>query len=165
MKNPHIAADSEDQQFCALDFSDTPLTDKSFFRCSFEQCTFTETSWQHAEFSSCTFKNCSLNQIDLKKCRLHDASFTECTIIGTAFFKCDTTFLFSISFEKCLLKYCNFSHMPLKKHLSKAAPCDHAPSWAPSQLKQISPTQIYRKQRFIHTIWNVQIFMAQKTIA
>lgn len=105
---------TEDKTIKSKSFAKAVLTHHIFTACSFNGCDFSESLLYNAQFNICTFTNCNFTLAKLDGCRLHDVQFIECKIIGTEFFKCDRTF-FSLSFKKCLLQYCNFSDLIMKK--------------------------------------------------
>lgn len=107
--------ESENQIFKSLDFSQMLLDEHSFTDCTFEQCNFTESSWKNGKFCSCVFKDCNISLVKVDGCRFQDVTFQECKIIGIEFFKCDTSFLFSVTLAKSFLKYCNFSNLKMRK--------------------------------------------------
>lgn len=104
---------TEGQAIKSADFSKKSLEDRAFTSCSFTSCDFSESILRNAKFSGCIFINCNLSLPKLDGCRFQDARFTECKIVGTEFFKCEKT-LFSVSLNKCLLLYCNFSELNMK---------------------------------------------------
>ena len=103
----------EGQTIKSEDFSKKSLENHTYISCSFDSCNFSESILRNTKFSSCTFVNCNLSLPILEGCRFQDAQFIECKIVGANFYKCDKTF-FSLSFEKCLLQYCNFSDLNMK---------------------------------------------------
>lgn len=104
----------EDLVIHSENFSAKSLEDRIFCSCSFYSCDFSESLLRNAQFCSCTFENCNFSLPKLEGCRFQDVHFVSCKIVGAEFFKCEKTF-FSPSFKKCLLHYCNFSDLTMKK--------------------------------------------------
>lgn len=105
---------TEDQVIRSEDFSKQSLENCIFGSCSFHSCDFSEALLRNAQFSACTFENCNFSLPKLDGCRFQDVQFIGCKIVGAEFFKCEKTF-FSPAFKRCLLQYCNFSDLMMKK--------------------------------------------------
>jgi fluoroquinolone resistance protein len=105
---------NEERVIKSEDFSKQSLEGQIFTFCSFNSCNFSESILRNVKFCSCTFVNCNLSLPKLDGCRFQDTQFIECKVVGAEFFKCEKTF-FSVSFNKCLLQYCNFSDLNMKK--------------------------------------------------
>lgn len=95
-------------------FSRKSFEGYSYVSCTFKHCNFSESNFRNAKFSFCIFINCNLSLLTLDGCRFQEIEFIECKILGAKFFKCEKTF-FSPLFRKCILHYCNFSDLKMKK--------------------------------------------------
>ena len=104
----------ENQVIHSEKFLKKSLEDYIFSSCSFNSCDFSESLLRNAKFCTCTFTNCNFSLPKLEGCRFQDVRFIGCKMVGAEFFKCEKTF-FSPTFEKCLLHYCNFSDLIMKK--------------------------------------------------
>ncbi|MBA3816424.1 MAG: pentapeptide repeat-containing protein [Parachlamydiaceae bacterium] len=104
----------ENQVIQSENFLKKTLENQIFNSCSFNSCDFSESLLRNAHFCTCTFTNCNLSLAKLDGCRFQDVRFVDCKIVGAEFFKCEKTF-FSPKFENCLLHYCNFSDLNMKK--------------------------------------------------
>lgn len=105
---------TEEKEIKSENFSKKSLEGHIFTSCSFNSCDFSETLLRNAWFCACTFTNCNFSLSKLEGCRFQDIRFIDCKIVGGEFFKCEKTF-FSPSFKRCLLQYCNFSDLNMKK--------------------------------------------------
>ena len=104
----------EDKVITSKDFSKQSLEGQAFVNCTFENCHFKEANLNQASFSSCCFKCCDFSLTKIDNCRFQDCRFEESKIVGLEFFKCDTR-LFSIKMIGCVMQYCNFSDLNMKK--------------------------------------------------
>jgi len=104
----------ENQAIESENFAKKTLQSQVFISCSFDRCDFSESLLRNTQFCSCVFINCNLSLPKLDGCRFQDVRFVDCKIVGAEFFKCEKTFFFP-KFERCLLHYCNFSDLNMKK--------------------------------------------------
>lgn len=102
------------QKIKSENFSKKSLEGHFYNSCSFSNCDFTESILRNAQFCSCIFEDCNFSLVKLEGCRLQDVQFIGCKIVGADFYKCEKTF-FSPTFKKCMLHYCNFSDLNMKK--------------------------------------------------
>lgn len=96
-----------------IDFSDLKHTSTTFRNAEYEHCTFTNCDFSKSSFLSCTFTNCTFTDCNLKIVKLDHSqldtcSFYNCAVLGVNFSAC-SNFLFSVSFDKCLLNYSVFT--------------------------------------------------------
>lgn len=105
---------TEDQVFRSENFSKRSLEDRAFNFCAFSGCDFSESLLRNTQFCACTFEDCNFSLSRLEGCRFQNVRFIDCKIVGAEFFKCEKTF-FSPIFKKCILHYCNFSDLNMKK--------------------------------------------------
>jgi len=82
--------------------------------CIFSNCDFSNANLNNFEFIDCTFDFCNLSMTKFEGTSLNDITFTNCKLMGIDFSKC-VTFLFSVSFDKCILNYALFQKNDLKK--------------------------------------------------
>lgn len=105
---------SEEQLYKSIDFTEKDLSHSSFMNCTFENCNFTGSIWNNGIFSNCFFNSCNLSLVKLENCRLQHVLFTDCKIVGAEFYKCEKKF-FSINSKNCLILYCNYSDLNMKR--------------------------------------------------
>ncbi len=84
-----------------------------FVDCVFEGCDLSAKDLSKIQFQSCQFIFCNLVTTKMTNTRLQGVSFIESKLMGVDFTRCDPTF-FDVSFNKCLLRGCNFTEMRLK---------------------------------------------------
>jgi uncharacterized protein YjbI with pentapeptide repeats len=87
--------------------------------CMFKNCDFSNANLNGFEFTDCRFEFSNLSMTKLDGATLNDVKFSNCKLMGIDFGKC-ATFLFSVSFEKCILNYALFQKNNLKKTLFKS---------------------------------------------
>ena len=104
----------EGQVVMGENFCKKSLEGAVFIECTFEGCDFSESILFNAKFTGCEFKSCNFSLPQLNGCRFQDVLLIDCKVIGAEFFKCDNAF-FSMGFKNCLLEYCNFSDLNMKK--------------------------------------------------
>ena len=108
------SSSTENQVFQSENFSKKSFADQVFIACSFKNCDFSESLLRNTQFCSCIFESCNFSLPKLDGCRFQDVQFLGCKIVGADFFKCEKRF-FSPVFKKCMLHYCSFSDLLMKK--------------------------------------------------
>jgi len=81
---------------------------------SFEKIDFAAKELPKAEYDSCTFNGCNLSNIKTNKTVFRDVKFSDSKMMGIHFDHC-SDFLFSVSFDTCILHFSSFYGMKLKK--------------------------------------------------
>lgn len=102
-------------------FKRTPFAEiegDSFTGCIFEACDFSSQDLSNIRFLDCMFNECNWTMPKLVHTRLQNVIFRECKLMGVDFTSCDSNFL-HLSFEKCLVRGCNFIDLPLKGSVFK----------------------------------------------
>jgi len=84
-----------------------------FNACTFRNCDFSDVKFEAAEFIECTFVSCNLSMAKFENTVLNQVTFNNCKVLGVDFSKC-SKFLFSVSFEGCILNYSLFFKNDLK---------------------------------------------------
>jgi fluoroquinolone resistance protein len=84
-----------------------------FSECTFVNCDFSNADFSAAELTECKFISCNLSMAKLENTVLNQVHFSNCKILGVDFSKC-SKFLFSVSFEGCILNYSLFFKNDLK---------------------------------------------------
>ena len=82
--------------------------------CTFSNCNFATASFQQASFENCLFEDCDLSNIKVVKVNFQNVRFVRCKMLGIAFASANP-FLLELHLENCVLDYCNFYKLPLKK--------------------------------------------------
>uniref|UniRef100_UPI004048D9F0 pentapeptide repeat-containing protein n=1 Tax=Algoriphagus sp. TaxID=1872435 RepID=UPI004048D9F0 len=100
------------QHFQHLNSSDV-LTGE-YDACTFSNCNFATASFQQASFENCLFEDCDLSNIKVVKVNFQTVRFVRCKMLGIAFAAANP-FLLELHLEHCILDYCNFYKLPLKK--------------------------------------------------
>lgn len=105
---------AENQTFEKTDYSLTPLEKGEYEKCIFSQCNFANADLSHIQFSECEFINCNMSMVKVLETSLRDVVFRDCKLMGVAFGNC-SNFLFSVSFERCVLDLSSFHRMKMRK--------------------------------------------------
>lgn len=100
------------QQFQHLTPSDILVGE--YDACTFSNCNFATASFQQASFENCLFEDCDLSNIKVVKVNFQHVRFVRCKMLGIAFAAANS-FLLELQLENCILDYCNFYKLPLKK--------------------------------------------------
>src|ERR1700751_3551591 len=104
----------ENETFDKIIFSQKELKNRVFEQCTFNNCDFSTSNLSSSTFNECIFNNCNLAMAVLNKSKLMDVRFINCKLIGINFYEC-TDFMFSVSFENCLLDYASFANKKMAK--------------------------------------------------
>ena len=103
----------ESQRFENKDFGNSPLTAGDYEECNFEHCDFTNSNLSNYSFTDCLFNNCLFNLTKSGNTGFRNVIFKECKIQGIHFEDCNP-FLFSISFNKCVIRVSSFCKMDMR---------------------------------------------------
>lgn len=106
----------DDQTFDKFDISQG--LNHEFTNCTFQGCDFSNESFSAAELTDCTFVSCNLSMTTLENTMLNNVKFIDSKVMGIDFSKC-SKFLFSVSFEKCVLNFSVFFKNDLKNTVFK----------------------------------------------
>jgi fluoroquinolone resistance protein len=107
-----------DEHFNKLDFASNPLPKGEYENCTFANCDFSNQNLSGFVFSDCNFKGCNLSLAAVKATAFREVMFVDCKLTGIQFHTCND-FLFSVSFENCILNLASFNHLKIKKSLFK----------------------------------------------
>ena len=94
------------EDFQELDFSGQKV-DNDYEECAFSSCNFSESKLNGVNFINCTFIDCNLSNAVLRNTSFQEATFQDCKLLGLKFSAC-SSFLLSLSFEKCMLDFSSF---------------------------------------------------------
>lgn len=103
-----------DQTYKKQDFTVQSIAHEDYENCTFINCSFADTDLSKRVFRECEFDTCDFSLATLKNTVLNDVSFLNCKLLGLHFEYCND-FLFSVSFENCLLNLSTFYALKLKK--------------------------------------------------
>ena len=104
----------EDKEFKNIVFQKKETRDKVFENCKFINCDFSNSIFRATKFIDCTFTNCNLSMAKLNNCQLNTITFNSCKLMGINFGDC-ADFLFSVSFDNCVLDYSFFVRKKMPK--------------------------------------------------
>jgi len=90
------------------------LNDNDFVNCAFKNCSFAGQDLSKFNFESCEFIGCDLTMCKMENTAYSEVVFNDCKLQGVEFGKC-SKYVFSVTFEKCVLNYAVFLKNNLKK--------------------------------------------------
>lgn len=103
----------EHQTFEKIDFIKEKL-EEGYESCTFTQCNFVGANLSSVKFSECEFVNCNMSNLIVTNTALRDVQFCDCKLLWVGFGNCDS-FLFAVSFEKCILGLSSFHRLKMRK--------------------------------------------------
>lgn len=109
---------TENEVFDKIDFTTKPLARGEYELCRFINCDFSNTDISGISFSECELTGCNISLTGLIKTVFRDVKFKDCKMLGLHFENCDQ-FIFTISFDNCVLDHSSFYQTKLKKTLFK----------------------------------------------
>jgi len=110
----------QDQTFAKIAFAEQFSYPNEFDNCQFSGCNFASTDLSENEFNDCTFRGCDVSLAIIKNCTFRDVRFEECKLLGLHFHTCNK-FLFSASFDRCVVNLSSFYQLNLKNSSFKAS--------------------------------------------
>ena len=97
----------------------TPGDDFSEYEnCTFKNINFSNLILNSIEFTDCTFVSCDFSMAKLDRVSLSKIKFIQCKLLGIDFGKCSSS-SFSVSFDNCVLNYCLFLKLNVRKTIFK----------------------------------------------
>lgn len=108
----------EDRNFEKVDFSNTRIIPWNYERCTFDRCNFSKSDVSKIHFSECVFRGCDMSIAKIIETEFMDVTFIDCKLLWLAFENC-SSFLFSVSFENCILDLSSFRGLKIRKTLFK----------------------------------------------
>lgn len=102
------------KEFRDINYSGKTMRKRAFNKCKFVGCNFYKSDLRDNSFEDCLFDNCDFSMADVDGTGLRNISFNNCKILGVNFTKC-SRFMFSFSFENCIIDYSTFFGTKLKK--------------------------------------------------
>nr|AYM52854.1 pentapeptide repeat-containing protein [Myxococcaceae bacterium MCy9487] len=103
----------ENESFTELDLQGADLSDKEFYKCTFQGCELQESRWKGTNLETCVFQGCNLTRAILNGTRLRGVRFGGSKLMGI-----DWTGVSSnpeVEFEECGMRYSSFVGISLRK--------------------------------------------------
>lgn len=100
--------------FEKINYKDKKATNREFEDCIFKNCDFSNSDFSYSTFMDCEFIDCNLSLVQLTGTSLKTASFKNCKLLGIQFHNC-ADFLFSVTFQDCVLDYASFANKKMTK--------------------------------------------------
>ena len=100
--------------FEKVSFIDKKVNNREFEDCIFKNCDFSNSDFSNNIFMDCEFIDCNLSMTQLSGTSLKTVHFKDCKLLGIQFHLC-TDFLFSVSFQDCVLDYSSFANKKMPK--------------------------------------------------
>lgn len=104
----------EHKEFKNIDYTDKVLRKREFYNCKFIICNFTKSDLRGNSFEDCIFQDCNFSMTEVEGVGFRNATFIGCKILGIDFSKCNK-FILSFRFDTCIMDYCTFFGVKLKK--------------------------------------------------
>lgn len=104
---------NEDEVFESLDYPEADLTEREYVSCEFLKCDLSKADLSGAVFTDCVFRNSNLSLAKMNECGIKTVDFYDCKLVGVEFGKC-SDFLFTASFQNCVIDYSSFFQKKLK---------------------------------------------------
>lgn len=112
------AAFEEGKRFEKVDFAENSLAQGEYDKCVFVNCSFANVNLTGFKFSNCEFIQCNFSLAILAKTSVQEVKFKNCKLLGLRFDICNP-FLFSATFQDCMLNLSSFYKLRLKKTVFK----------------------------------------------
>lgn len=100
--------------FEKVSFIDKKVNNREFEDCIFKNCDLSNSDFSNTIFMDCEFIDCNLSMTQLTGTSLKTVDFRNCKLLGIQFLTC-TDFLFSVSFQDCVLDYSSFANKKMPK--------------------------------------------------
>lgn len=100
--------------FEKVSFIDKKVNNREFEDCVFKNCDFSNSDFSNTTFMDSEFIDCNLSMTQLAGTSLKSVDFRNCKLLGIQFHTC-ADFLFSVSFQDCVLDYSSFANKKMPK--------------------------------------------------
>jgi fluoroquinolone resistance protein len=104
----------EDKNFTGKQFAKHGLPVGEYEGCTFADCDFSGADLSSVQFFACRLERCNLSNALMKQTVLREVNFVHCKLTGIRFDDCNP-FLFSPTFEDCVLQYASFYQLKMKQ--------------------------------------------------
>ena len=108
----------EDKTFEKVIYTEQRAMGREFQSCTFKNCDLSGTDFSTTKFLECTFESCNLSMAKFDRTTMTDVAFKGCKLMGINF-SITQSFMFSVSFEDCVLDYSSFMHKKMVKTIFK----------------------------------------------
>jgi uncharacterized protein YjbI with pentapeptide repeats len=95
-------------------YIDKKINNREFEDCIFKNCDLSNSDFSNNIFMDCEFIDCNLSMTNLVGTSLKMVRFKNCKLLGIQFNTC-ADFLFSVSFQDCVLDYSSFANKKIPK--------------------------------------------------
>ncbi|WP_164016792.1 pentapeptide repeat-containing protein [Pyxidicoccus trucidator] len=103
----------ENETFAELELQGCDLSEKEFYRCTFQRTQLQESRWRNSVLEACVFISCDLTRAQLKATGLRGVRFEGSKLMGVDF--TDVSANPEVAFEDCVLRYASFVGLSLRK--------------------------------------------------
>lgn len=108
----------ENKSFKNIIYSEKETKNRVFDNCSFVDCDLSNGIFTSSKFIDCVFTTCNLSMVKFTNCQLNNIIFKESKLLGVNFSECND-FMFSVSFEDCVIDYSSFVRKKMIKTIFK----------------------------------------------
>jgi len=105
-----------DTTFEKTNFTLKKIKDADYENCVFVGCDLSNADLSGLNFTDCQFINSNLSSAKLHQTTFSDIQFKDCKMLGLHFEDCNE-FIFSATFDNCMLNFSSFYKRKLKKTL------------------------------------------------
>ena len=104
----------ENKNFEKITYAGQVIRGREFQDCVFKQCDLSDSEFSGNKFIDCVFDGCNLSMLKLRNTALQSVTFKNCKILGVNFHEC-SDFLFSVTFDNCIIDFASFSGKKMPK--------------------------------------------------
>jgi len=104
----------ENKTFEKVVYTGQVIRGREFQDCTFKQCDLSGSEFSGNKFIDCVFEGCNLSLMKLGNTALQSTTFKDCKILGVNFHEC-SDFLFSVSFDNCIIDFASFNGKKMPK--------------------------------------------------
>ncbi len=102
------------KEFKDFDYSGQAISAREFYNCRFINCNFGKSDFREVYFEECVFIDSDLSMANICDVGFRNVIFEGCKILGLDFSVCNKLAAL-FSFKSCMMDYCSFISMKLKK--------------------------------------------------
>ncbi len=119
MKNNNIPNSEyfRDTRFNGLAIPGSVITDKEFYKCSFDNCDMSNARFETCRFEDCDFNNCDISLVKFKMSEFIDVRFYETKLLGINWTEIKNQL--KVKFRKCKLNHSTFFGLNLASIIIK----------------------------------------------
>ena len=108
----------ESKEFADFNYSECKLRNREFYKCKFINCNFNKSDLREVYFEDCCFINSDLSMANVSDVGFRNVIFDGCKMLGVDFSVC-SKFAASFAFNDCIMNYCCFISLKLKRTVFK----------------------------------------------